>query len=631
MDPSRGFGNPQQNVTAVPFVSVQRPSTDLARPPVGDHDISRSVTGQSQQSRPRSPGRQSPAPQNRLNGNSSIRLRRLTSQDNLRVVGNNENGRRRSPSDPQRNRDLNLPGNEMRRQRTGTLQMPIVEEGVPTDTGTYLQPVATQPPGANGETLQPPPPRSTSRRLSNAARSALGRQRTSNPPSASDAQEQEYQSHAVDLLDVVDPEVSTLTTLTNVQNSLFVPNLGRFLNRRPTYDITPRYSEESTDSSSSSDDGDTLPRVSTVATDHKPEDVQAATEGGLTVESSSQQRRRFSISSQLDDEHYAVLPHLFSVDEWEEKDVKALNEHVRHQLHSRRARFKRTLGFFVTLYATLITIFGLVWVLFLIGWISAGERQPYITNIVDNVLVALFAVVGDGLAPFRAVDTYHMCFIAHYHHLTWRLRRERGVEPLPNENDLPEKIVFPELPNGSTALDVDTSVAEDKKPNDIDDGEDIEPAYPPNKFQVSMLTPVQQRKLEHHQQKFAASHSFYKPHESITHHAFPLRFLVAAVVLLDMHSIFQIMLGSFTWGWTYHTRPSWITAVILSLSITVNITGGIVISIGGKRTRKKEVIETMFRQNLTEEGIRKLRKKRRKEQRQSLRDRVQDVAIGWSV
>ena len=71
------------------------------------------------------------------------------------------------------------------------------------------------------------------------------------------------------------------------------------------------------------------------------------------------------------------------------------------------------------------------------GWLSAGERTDYITNIVDNVLVALFAIVGDGMAPFRAVDTYHMAFIANYHLKTLRLRREKSLPRLPDDNDLP--------------------------------------------------------------------------------------------------------------------------------------------------------------------------------------------------
>ena len=215
-----------------------------------------------------------------------------------------------------------------------------------------------------------------------------------------------------------------------------------------------------------------------------------------------------------------------------------------------------------------------------------------------------------------------MCFIAHYHHLTWRLRREKALPPLSNENDLPSAL--PKEPKPKLEGEKGTG------PNgDIDADEDIEDASaftaterPP---EISILKPAQQKKLEYHQAKFAKSHSFYKPHETTTHRAFPLRMLVAAVVLLDCHSIFQIMLGSFTWGWSYHTRPGWITAVILSISITVNITAGIVITIGDKMTRKKDVIERMFRQALTEEGIKKMRKKKRRRQAEERKEKIEGI------
>jgi len=71
------------------------------------------------------------------------------------------------------------------------------------------------------------------------------------------------------------------------------------------------------------------------------------------------------------------------------------------------------------------------------GWINVGGRQLYVIHVIDNVLVALFAIVGDGLAPFRAIDTYHMVYITHYHHLTWRLREQRVLPKLQDKNDLP--------------------------------------------------------------------------------------------------------------------------------------------------------------------------------------------------
>jgi hypothetical protein len=219
------------------------------------------------------------------------------------------------------------------------------------------------------------------------------------------------------------------------------------------------------------------------------------------------------------------------------------------------------------------------------GWVNVGGRQSYLINVIDNVLVALFAVMGDGLAPFRVVDTYHMCFIAHYHHLTWRLRREKALPKLEDHNDLP-------------AI----------QPQEIEENQEME-----KEPEFSVLSPEQQRKLVHHQKKFAKSHSFYKPHETMTHHAFPLRLLVAIVVLLDCHSLLQIALGTCTWAISYHVRPFALTTVILCCSITVNITAGILISVGDKRTRKKDVLEKMDRQQLTEEAMKKVEKARLKE------------------
>lgn len=134
----------------------------------------------------------------------------------------------------------------------------------------------------------------------------------------------------------------------------------------------------------------------------------------------------------------------------------------------------------------------------------------------------------------------------------------------------------------------------------------------------SVLTPQQQKKLEHHQKKFSRSHTFYKPHETATHHAFPLRMLVAIVVLLDCHSCLQLSLGLCTWIISYHVRPFALTTVILCVSITVNITAGILISVGDHKTRKKDVLEKMHRQELTQEAIDKLERRRDRERQRNI-------------
>jgi hypothetical protein len=214
------------------------------------------------------------------------------------------------------------------------------------------------------------------------------------------------------------------------------------------------------------------------------------------------------------------------------------------------------------------------------GWIYEGDRQSYLVNVVDNVLVALFAVVGDGMAPFRIVDTYHMIWIAKYHYKTWEVREKKKMPALKDHNDLPDRTEKEADPEAANATDTEFVV----------------------------LTEAEQKKLIHHQTKFSKSHSFYKPHETGTHHAFPIKLMITAVVLLDFHSIFQIMLGTFTWSWSYHSRPAWITTVVLCFSITVNILAGVIISIGDRRTRKKDVITRITRQQLTQQAIKKVKK-----------------------
>ncbi len=304
---------------------------------------------------------------------------------------------------------------------------------------------------------------------------------------------------------------------------------------------------------------------------------------------------------------YAVRPHNATLEDWTEEEIEELNDHVRHMLHSRRNKMKRRfkafgqyvrrpLGFLVTLYATLITLFGLAWVLFLIGWIYVGERQLYVINVIDTVLVSLFAIVGDGLIPWRIVDTYHMWHIAHYHRLTWKLRKKMELPHLQDKNDLPSE---PAAAAAGSSEDVAADVEAARTMHE--------------KEELTVLTVAQQRKLEHHQAKFCKSHTFYKPHETETHYAFPLRLLVAIVVLLDCHSIFQLGLGLCTWCIDYHVRPAALTATLLCFSLGANITSGVLILVGDRRTRKKDVIERMFRQELTQEAMKRVNKAKAKE------------------
>ncbi|CAH0015150.1 unnamed protein product [Clonostachys rhizophaga] len=438
----------------------------------------------------------------------------------------------------------------------------------------------------------------------------------------------EYDELLVDYLDTIDPEIQTLSTLTNVQNSLFIPDLGSWVNRRPTYnlsrnDIDPRLPRPVT----ATEPPGILPGERIEPTD------MAEDQGPPQLDRSN------TISSRLTDSHYAALPHGASLEGWTEDEKWELDDHVRHMLHSRRSRFKRSmkgfgqyvrrpLGFLVTLYATLITLFGLAWVLFLIGWIYVGDKQLYVIHIIDSVLVALFAVMGDGLAPFRAIDTYHMIYIVHYARIVkkaqakgrpkpkrkwWWQKSEPKEQPQDAAPD-PTTAQLPEVTSPETVDSRDSDSKSEQDPhtrrNNIVDV-DVEDARSGIEvYEDTPLTYAQQQKLYHHQTKLAKSHSFYKPNETNTHYAFPIDYLIAIVILLDCHSCLQISLGACTWGIDYHVRPIALTTVILCVSITCNITAGLIITIGDRKTRKKEVWKLMNRQELTGDAMKHIEQKR---------------------
>ncbi|KAI8940481.1 hypothetical protein NX059_004164 [Plenodomus lindquistii] len=525
---------------------------------------------------------------------SSIRIRRPTSVENLspplaqptppppaavHAEDAFQAGRRRSSSEPRPPSTAIFHDDALRRQVTAshpTLQ-PLYEEG---SRAGHLTP-------GNG----PPPARRPGLKRIGSDRelSAINIRRKDHK--SQHTHENTMGANVVDVLDVIDPEISALTTLNNMQNSLFLPNLPWLYNRQPTYDLGQ------TTSASSSDE-----ETGTAADARQGEQLQDMTQQGETErgahgEGLSRTNTIDSILSTTDegpDHHYAVLPHGASLSGWTPEEKAALDDHVRHLLHSRRAHFKRTmkgfgryvrnpLGFIVTLYFFLITFWGAAWVLFLIGWIYVGDRQDYFVEIADQILTALFCVVGITMFPFRIVDTYHMSFVAFYAHRTWRLRKERGLQKLKDHNELPA------MPQ-STAWE--TGEAEDQG------------------MEVPVLTATEQKKLEYHQGKLAKSHTFYRPHETYTHHAFSIRLLITIIVLLDCHSMFQCALGGTTWGIYYKRRPKELTAVILSCSLTCNITAGILIGRGDKRSRKKLVVEQILRQEMTEEALKKLRKER---------------------
>ena len=250
--------------------------------------------------------------------------------------------------------------------------------------------------------------------------------------------------------------------------------------------------------------------------------------------------------------------------------------------------------------------------------------------------------MGDGLAPFRIWDTYNTIFIVHYYNLTRRIRKQRQLPKLENKNDLPTQRRPSEFVQESN-IDLEDLAAlrasrettndnDDKNNNNAEnDPEELSKYGKGRPDEYTVLSLKQQTSLELHQRRLARSHTFYKPHETYTHHAFPISFLIAIIVLCDMHSALQIALGTCTWSISYHVRPFALTTVILCCSICCNISAGIVIALGDRRTRKKEVLEKLFRQDLTKRAMKKIDKKKTMAQEREERGGRQGVMPGSSA
>jgi hypothetical protein len=107
-----------------------------------------------------------------------------------------------------------------------------------------------------------------------------------------------------------------------------VPNLGGWINRMPTYQITRHPPSSDEEQGTTTDEAD----------------VGMSDENKLQQRPALNQLRPFtSMSSVLPGPRYAVLPEDHGLEGWTREDFMELNDHVRHMLHSRRSKFKRSM------------------------------------------------------------------------------------------------------------------------------------------------------------------------------------------------------------------------------------------------------------------------------------------------
>ncbi|KAG2156153.1 hypothetical protein DEU56DRAFT_222498 [Suillus clintonianus] len=248
---------------------------------------------------------------------------------------------------------------------------------------------------------------------------------------------------------------------------------------------------------------------------------------------------------------------------------ESLDRHIEDVLTG-RAKVKRTLqgvwsflktpmGIITGIYGFLVVFWGAALVLFLLKWINLhnANTQGFWVEVCSQVVCGLFTVTGIGLIPFRALDTYRICKIWHYKRKTTKLRDRAGLPQLYDVDDLPD------------------------------------PVYDPTFIHV--LTEREQQDLHHQQVKFRESQTWYRPHGTVAHRAFPINTALWICLFIDGNSAFQVMLSSCMWSMNRFERPAWTTGSLIPASFLCGIISAILIWRGGQLTRRTEKIENTLR------------------------------------
>ncbi|KAI9001071.1 hypothetical protein BD414DRAFT_574554 [Trametes punicea] len=329
-----------------------------------------------------------------------------------------------------------------------------------------------------------------------------------------DSLEEHHSDDIVEHLDVIDPQISTVSTLTNAANAIVVPPLS-FYSRKPVV---------------------VLP-----------------------------QKRKKKKRKQGDPEK--------GVDQEEELEYEdALDQHVEDVL-TKRDQFRRVmqgvwsfvktpLGIVTAIYGFLVVFWGTGIVFFLAKFINLHNdiTQGFWVELCQQVETGLFTATSIGFIPFRIMDTYRICKIWHYKRKIARLRKKAGLPELYDPDDLPD------------------------------------PVYDPNYIHV--LSEEEQIDLHYQQHKFMESQTWYRPHGTQTHRAFPIDLALWICVCNDLNSFFQCLLSGTMWGMDRFERPAWTTGTTLPAAFVAGIVAGVLIYWGGRKTRRTKEVEERLRMAL---------------------------------
>ncbi|KAI9063308.1 hypothetical protein FKP32DRAFT_1758393 [Trametes sanguinea] len=374
------------------------------------------------------------------------------------------------------------------------------------------------------------------RRRASSSRLSLALEQLDHDQERHDSLEEHHPDDIVEHLDVIDPQISTVSTLTNAANAIVVPPLS-FYSRKPVV-VLPRLRKKKR---------------------RKQHDPEKGTDQDQESEGESEYEDAL-------DQHV--------------EDVLTKRDQFRRVMQGVWSFVKTPLGIVTAIYGFLVVFWGTGIVFFLAKFINLHNdiTQGFWVELCQQVetgkmhclrprihswhgvdadaCAGLFTATSIGFIPFRIMDTYRICKIWHYKRKIGRLRRKAGLPELYDPDDLPD------------------------------------PVYDPNYIHV--LTEEEQIDLHYQQHKFMQSQTWYRPHGTPTHRAFPIDLALWICVCNDLNSFFQCLLSGTMWGLDRFARPAWTTGTTLPAAFVAGIVAGVLIYWGGRKTRRtKEVTERL--------------------------------------
>lgn len=298
-----------------------------------------------------------------------------------------------------------------------------------------------------------------------------------------------YGSDTADALDVIDPQVSTVAALSDMTRAIVVPaSLAR------------------------------SPPVVELAVDDEASSTEEDSEG-----KPRRHRRRH---------HHSAL------DRYVASKVAQRKRHLakaKGVLKGVWTFIKTPLGIIVAIYGFLVVFSGAGLVICLAGWVPGDKAKQ--VEVFSQATNALFTITGVGFIPWRCRDTYLISRICHYRNLSNKLRRQRGLEPLTDVNDLAFEAGMVEHPATQRQ-----HLAEEKIALEVE------------REDAHVLSPRQAAQLRSCQRRFGESCTWYRATETPTHLAFPIGTAVTVTAMNVGNSLFQCLMCGFMWGYATHYK-----------------------------------------------------------------------------